>query len=165
MSVTLSFPLPCRTVTMRPLFNRSRNFVHGRARLRHCGSFRRSSIGGRHGTQRQTPLQIPAPSTRRSHRLRLSRLQLPTPRAHTQRHQPNPGLSRWHHEPLQALDPKRRLPSRPAQRTPSLRFADLTARAIPPRMRRLRRLRRHRHRRRLPLLRLHPHPQPRTHLP
>ena len=122
--------------------------AHGQVRRRRSGNFLRSlAIGSLVMIQStRAPARMP---TRRLRCLRHSRLQPLTSRAHTHRHPRIP--SRWHSELLQAII--RRLPSRPTQRAPS-RFAVLDARAIPPRLRRLRYLRRRR--RRLLL----PHPQP-----
>ena len=136
-----------------PRFTRDRSFVCGQMRLCRCDSSRLFSIGGCQRTRRPTPTPIAMPTTRRSLFLHPSRLRLPTPLAHTRRHPRIP--FRWQSELLQALN--RRLPSsRPTQRTLPLRFADLDARAFPPRTCRHRRLRWHPLRRRLlpPHLRL-----------
>ena len=130
--------------------------AHGQVRRRRSGNSLPSLIDGT--LVALVTLASARPPARRSRCLRLSRLRPLTPRAHTHRHRSEP--YRRHSELLQAL--KRRLTSsRPTQHMSSIRLADLDARAIPPRTRRHRRLRRPRRRHLLP----HPHPHPRTNRP
>lgn len=133
----------------------------GQVRRRRSGNFPPSSTDGPLAILRIT-LDSARPPTRRLRCLHQSRLRPLTSRAHTHRRRQIAAYRR-HSELLRAL--VCRLPSRPAQRASSIRLADLDARAIPPRMRRHRHLRRPRRRRLLPHLRPHPHPHPRMPQP